>query len=277
MKAQNNGRRIDVDGIETHYLDVGRGEPVVLLHSGEYGGSAELSWEYTIPSLAQRYRVIAPDWLGFGRTDKLFDFGGQRQRMIRHMARFLEKLGIASAHFMGSSMGASMLLEVAAKQPMAFPIRSVVASSGGGFVPFNDARRVLTDYDGSKEAMERMVGVMFLDPRWSKDEAYVTRRWTSSLVPGAWECASAARLRAPGAASGGNFGRPDDTPYEAIQVPTLLVAGDSDPLREKGYAGRVSARIPGGRVEVFERCSHMPHIEYAEQFNALALDFLARR
>jgi pimeloyl-ACP methyl ester carboxylesterase len=270
-------KRIEVDGVDTHYYDTGTGDPVVLLHSGEYGGSAELSWEYTIPALAEHYRVIAPDWLGFGKTDKLFDFGGQRQRMVRHMARFLEKLGVSNAHFIGSSMGASMLLEVAAQQPVPFPIRSVVASSGGGFIPFNDARRTLTDYDGSKEAMERIVGVMFLDSRWSQDEEYVARRVRASLVPGAWECASAARLRAPGAAPSSNFGRPDDTPYEAIQVPTLLVAGDSDPLRESGYAPRVAAHIANCSVEVFEQCAHMPHIEYAEKFNRLVLDFFARQ
>jgi pimeloyl-ACP methyl ester carboxylesterase len=64
-------RFIEVDGIRTHYLEAGEGRPVVLLHSGEFGGCAELRWEFTLPKLAELYRVIAPDWLGFGETDKL--------------------------------------------------------------------------------------------------------------------------------------------------------------------------------------------------------------
>jgi 2-hydroxymuconate-semialdehyde hydrolase len=268
--------RIEVDGIDTHYLDEGRGDPVVLLHSGEYGASAELSWEYTIPALAKQFRVIAPDWLGFGKTDKVYDFNGQRSRMIKHMAGFLAKLGVRHAHFIGSSMGASMLLEIAARQGSLFPIRSVVASSGGGLVPFNEARRTLIEYDGSKESMAKAVAVMFLDPRWSTDESYIARRVASSLVPGAWECASAARLRAPGVEASSNFGRADDTPYEAIKVPALLVAGASDPLRNPGYAPPVAARISKGSVEVFERCAHMPHIEDSEKFNRLVLEFFAK-
>ena len=65
---------VEVDGIRTHYLEAGGGDPVVLLHSGEFGGCAELSWEYMIPHLAPHFRVIAPDWLGFGGTAKIHDF-----------------------------------------------------------------------------------------------------------------------------------------------------------------------------------------------------------
>ena len=76
-----------VDGIRTHYLEAGDGPPVVLLHAGEFGGAAELSWEHTIPALAEQYRVIAPDWLGFGYTDKLHDFVSGAMRRLDHMVR----------------------------------------------------------------------------------------------------------------------------------------------------------------------------------------------
>lgn len=51
----------DVEGMRTHYLEAGEGFPVVLLHSGEFGGCAELSWEFNLPALAEHFRVIAPD------------------------------------------------------------------------------------------------------------------------------------------------------------------------------------------------------------------------
>jgi len=95
-------RYLDVGGIRTHYLDAGDGPPVVLLHSGEFGGSAELCWEFNIGPLARDFRVIAPDWLGFGGTDKLRDFVAGSDRMIRHMSAFLAAMAIDRADFAGA-------------------------------------------------------------------------------------------------------------------------------------------------------------------------------
>ena len=78
--ASVHSRYVMVDGVRTHYLEAGDGPAVVLLHSGEFGGCAELSWEFNIVALAGHFRVLAPDWLGFGRTDKLFDFAHGRAR-----------------------------------------------------------------------------------------------------------------------------------------------------------------------------------------------------
>src|SRR6202046_4655152 len=99
-----------IDGLATHYLEAGHGDPVVLLHGGEFGISAEIGWEETIPALAERYRVLAPDMLGFGQSAKVIDFNDARGMRIRHIARFGAELGVASAHFVGNSMGAINLL-----------------------------------------------------------------------------------------------------------------------------------------------------------------------
>ena len=100
-------RTISVDGLTTHYLEAGSGEPVVLLHGGEFGVDAETAWERVIPALAERYRVLAPDMLGFGGSAKVVDFTDGRGMRIRHIARFCAALGISSAHFVGNSMGRS--------------------------------------------------------------------------------------------------------------------------------------------------------------------------
>src|SRR5260370_3974100 len=107
-------RYVKVDGFRTHDLEAGDGDPVVLLHSGEFGGRAELSWEYVIPVLAEYYRVIAPDWLGYGGTSKVHDFDGKRARMMSHMGRTLEVLAIENAPLVGNSMGATYLAKMAA-------------------------------------------------------------------------------------------------------------------------------------------------------------------
>jgi pimeloyl-ACP methyl ester carboxylesterase len=273
--AKLHYRHVAVDGIRTAYLDVGDGPVVVLLHSGEYGASSLLCWEYNIGRLATRYRVIAPDWLGFGGTDKIYDFAGGRARRILHMARFLEVMDITGAAFIGSSMGGGVLSAVAAEEPSLFPVRAMVLSSAGGFAPDNESRRMLLDYDCTVESMRRIVSVIFHDQKWAADEDYVRRRHAASLEPGAWEACSAPRLRRPDEEPRSSFGQPDRVAYEDIAVPTLLVAGERDPLREPGYAPKIAVRLPRGQALVYDNCAHMPHIENAERWNEDVLSFLA--
>jgi pimeloyl-ACP methyl ester carboxylesterase len=254
-------RFIEVDGMRTHYLEAGEGPPVVLLHSGEFGGCAELSWEYLIPELSQHFRIIAPDWLGFGRTAKVHDFEGKRARMMSHLVRFIQTLALEGAHFVGNSMGATFLLGMAAERPCRLPIRRLVAISGGGFMPDNEHRRSLLSYDGSSLAMVALLKAIFEDPVWYTDETYVERRRQLSLLPGAWESVAAARFKSPVTETRSEFGQADQIPYADIVVPTLLIAGAKDRLREPGYAAPVAAKIADGRHVVLPDSGHCPQIE----------------
>ena len=74
----------------TGYLEAGHGDPVVLLHGGEFGVSAELGWERNIAALAAHHRVLALDMLGFGQSAKVIDFNDGRGMRIRHIARFCD-------------------------------------------------------------------------------------------------------------------------------------------------------------------------------------------
>jgi len=275
--TQIRSRFVDVDGIRTHYLEAGEGPVVVLLHSGEFGGAAEISWEFTLPALAERFRVVAPDWLGFGRTDKVFDFADGRARVYRHMRRFLAVMAIDDADFIGNSMGGSNLARIAAARPVIFPIRSLVLCSGGGFTPETDERKTLLAYDGKPEAMRALLHAMLHDAKWGDDAGYVARRQEFATMPGAWQCAAAARFKSPAAAAeGSGFGGADATEYENIAVPTLIVAGAEDRLREPGYAEDLGARIPDCEVHVLDDCGHCPNIERADDFNRLAIRFLEK-
>ena len=62
--------KITVDGLQLHYRSAGEGEAVVLLHGWP---QHSLQWHAVAPALAERYRVIVPDLIGFGRSDKLAD------------------------------------------------------------------------------------------------------------------------------------------------------------------------------------------------------------
>lgn len=265
---------VKVDGITTHYLEAGSGYPLVLLHSGEFGACAELSWEFNIEALSRHFRVLAPDWLGYGKTEKLFDFRDMRTRRIDHIAAFLRTLCIDSAHFVGNSMGATVLLEVAAMNDGTWPLDRVVSVCGGGVIPMNKARDVLNSYDGSYEHMERMVGVLVTNPALRTNPAYIERRHLISLEPGAWECTAAARFRRNAAPASGMT---RNIAYHNIGRATLLVVGQRDPLREPGYAGPIKAAITAADLHVMTNSGHCPNIDEPDAFNRVVIDFLTRQ
>lgn len=267
-------RFVNIGGIRTHYLDAGDGPTMVLLHSGEFGGCAEICWEYNIAALAQNHRVIAPDWLGFGQTDKIRDFVSGSDRMVRHMAAFLDTMALEEADFVGVSMGATTLLREASSPRCRFPVRRMVIGSGGGFVPDNSQRRRILDYDGSAEGMRRIVAANFSDPRWAADDDYIARRVAASIAPGAWEAVAAARFKSPTLPPRSQFGQTDSIAYEDIPYPTLAIAGGADQLREPGYH-EVLTRIPDSRVVVLPDAGHLVNIERADEFNTLVAEFLA--
>lgn len=267
-------RYVMAGGVRTHYLEAGEGEPLILLHSAEFGGRAEFSWRYTMGALAAGgYRVLAPDMVGFGRTEKLFNFSDRAGFRVRHIRDFMEVLCVESAHFMGNSFGGSILQTVAGQAEPAWRMRSIISVSGGGHAPDNDARKVLTHYDGSRDGMRAILQVLFWDARWWSEEI-VEEHWRASIEPGAWEAVAAPRLAPPGQEKG--FGSERGDPGN-IRVPVLIVGGDHDMLREPGVWEDLHQRIPDSELHVFSPARHCPHIEFADEFNALALDFLRRR
>ena len=174
-------------------------------------------------------------------------------------------------------MGGSNLAAIACDPAPILPLRSIVLCSGGGFTPLTPERKTLLAYDGSTDAMRALVKAMLHDPKWGDDDAHIAKRQEFALMPGAWESASAPRLRAPAKpAPAADFGRPDTNAYEHIKVPTLIVAGAEDRLREPGYALKLGESIRGAEVHVFERCGHCPNLEMADRFNEIVIAFLKR-
>lgn len=271
--TQPQRKTVLVDGLVTGYLEAGQGDPVVLLHGGEFGAGAEIGWERNIPVLAAHYRVLALDMLGFGDSAKVVDFNDGRGMRIRHIARFCDVLGVESAHFVGNSMGAVNLFVDATSEAPVLPVRSMVTICGGGEIQRNAHSAALYDYDATPAGMRRIVEALFFDPSYPADEAYVQRRYDASIAPGAWEALAAARFRRPGL----------DAPplpsskraYERISVPTLVVEGGGDKLLPKGWAAEIAGQIRNGRSAVIEDAGHCPQIEQSDVVNGLLLDFLA--
>jgi pimeloyl-ACP methyl ester carboxylesterase len=261
-----------VDGLTTGYLEAGHGDPVVLLHGGEFGVSADLGWELNIAALAAHYRVLALDMLGFGQSAKVIDFNDGRGMRIRHIARFCDAVGADAAHFVGNSMGAvNMFVDATSESPQ-LPARSLTMICGGGEIQRNEHSAALYDYDATLPGMRRIVEALFADPIYPDDDAYVQRRYESSIAPGAWEALAAARFRRPGL-------EPPPLPssnraYERIAVPTMVVEGADDKLLPAGWAAEIAAQISDGRSAVIERAGHCPQIEQPAAVNELLLEFL---
>jgi 2-hydroxymuconate-semialdehyde hydrolase len=264
-------RLVTIDGKRTHYLEAGRGQPLILLHSGEFGGCAEFTWEFNIPALAQHFHVFAPDWLGYGLSEKIFSFENMWEMRVQHIADFVRHLGVESADFMGSSMGGTVLAKVAALNDRRWPIRRAVLVSGGGNIPDNEARAVLTSYDGSEEHMRRIFKTLFKNPTIRDNEALIRRHHEASLAPGAWECTAAPRLKPPVRPRKPFAPKPPD--YSGVSVPVLIMAGSQDSLREPGYGEELHSQIPGSELMVVDG-GHCHQIDMPESFNRSVLDFL---
>ena len=72
--AEYQHRTIIAGDVKTHFLEAGSGLDLVLLHGGEYGASAEITWRHNITALAERFHVIAPDILGWDKRRRFTAF-----------------------------------------------------------------------------------------------------------------------------------------------------------------------------------------------------------
>lgn len=112
------GRTVDVDGINTYYIDIGEGPTIVLVHGAAATSDAYGSWAPQLEALSKEYRVIAFDEIGFGRTDipaekRYYN----RLERVDHAMGFLRVLGIKGAALVGHSEGAFMVARMAIVAP----------------------------------------------------------------------------------------------------------------------------------------------------------------
>lgn len=113
---------LEVDGIRTRYYDVGSGEPLVLVHGGNWGGHWSANdWTATFEHLRDDFRVLAFDRVGCGMTGNpetrdSYRFGTD----LEHALSFLDMLDVDSAHLVGYSRGAGLASRMAVEQPDRF-------------------------------------------------------------------------------------------------------------------------------------------------------------
>ena len=109
---------VTIEGRRLHYLDEGEGAPLLCLHG-------EPSWCYLyrrmIPALSARHRVVAPDWLGFGRSDKFSEIDAYTFQMhYDTLVAFLDALDLDQITLVCQDWGGLLGLTVASEQPHRF-------------------------------------------------------------------------------------------------------------------------------------------------------------
>ena len=243
-----------------------------MLHGGEYGASAEITWKYNIEFLAQQFHVVAPDVLGWGKTDKIYSFSDPAGYRINHLKRFLDTIGIAKAYFVGNSAGGGLILRASVLDPMPLQIQKMVTICGNASVFKTQSQADLENYTPSLENMKKIVALLYHDPKWQTEEN-IRERHQSSIVPGAWEALSAARLRSP-AHQARSTTEEFVNKLSRLRVPLLIMSCEHDPLNQRDWDVNFQKIVPGSRVHRFNHSAHEPQIEETEEFNRVLTEFL---
>jgi 2-hydroxymuconate-semialdehyde hydrolase len=265
-------RTIRVAGIKTHFLEAGHGPDLVLLHGGEYGASAEITWKYNIECLARQFHVVAPDLLGWGETDKIYSFSDPAGYRISHLRRLLGTLGVTKAYFVGNSAGGGLILRASVLDPMPLQIQKMVSICGNASVFKTQSQADLENYTPSLENMQKIVALLYHDPKWHTEEN-IRERYQSSIVPGAWEALSAARLRSP-AHQARSTTEEFVNKLSRLRLPLLIVSCAYDPLNQRDWEVNFQKIVPGSKVHRFSHSAHEPQIEETEEFNRVLTEFL---
>ena len=265
-------RTILVGDIKTHFLEAGEGPELVLLHGGEYGASAEITWRHNIEYFANRFHVIAPDMLGWGGTDKIYNFSDPAGHRIRHIKRLLEILGVAKASFVGNSAGGGTILRASVMDPAPFQIQKMATICGNASVFKTNFQADLENYTPSLENMKKIVALLYHDARW-QTEVNIKERYGSSILPGAWEALSAARLRSP-AHNARSTTDEFVKKLSQLTVPLLIMSCEHDPLNQKDWDVNFQRIVPGSKIHRFKHSSHEPQVEESEEFHRVLTEFL---
>jgi pimeloyl-ACP methyl ester carboxylesterase len=264
-----------INNRQVRYLDHGSGPAVVLLH----GMAASWHWWLeNIPALARHHRVIAVDLPGFGDSEPL-PAPAEMATHARTVLDLLVQLDIESATVSGHSMGGLVALEMFVADPRR--VRNLILVDSGGvrmserrlaviLVVLRMGSAVLRRHFirralATKPWVRRLaLRATFRDPRVMSPELAAK---TMPLFGGrGFVDAVAAAGRAVHA-----------TAPEAITCPVLLVWGERDVIAPPRCARQMHDRLPDSELAVFAGSGHAPMIEFPEQFNDLALRFIAAR
>jgi 2-hydroxy-6-oxonona-2,4-dienedioate hydrolase len=262
------GKDVTVLGFKLHYLEAGRGAPVVLLHGLGGDGSR---WGPNIEPLAKDFHVFALDQIGFGESDKpLANY--HTGMLVDFLVGFLKATGVPKASLVGNSMGAGVALYTAVHYPEM--VDRIVLADGGGFRAAGGAaqtpptpealRRRELQNSVTREETREFFRILF------HDKSLVTEKMVDEQL--------ALRLRAAFTITkmqeAGARGSLSEQEVRSVKAPTLVIWGKYDELANPAGADRLEQTIPGARKVIIDNSGHMPQLERTDEFNKIVRDFL---
>jgi len=265
------GQSITAAGIRTNYHDSGgAGAPVLLIHGSGPGVSAWANWRLVMPALAQQARVIAPDMVGFGYTERPQGFVYSMDAWVRQAVGLLDALGIARTDLVGNSFGGGLALALAIAHPER--VRRLVLMGSVG-VPFaiTPGLDAVWGYTPSVENMRAIMDYFAFNQGLMSDDL-ARLRFEASARPGVQE-SYAAMFPAPrqrwvdAMASA-------EADIRALPHETLVVHGREDRVIPLANAYTLANWLPRAQLHVYGQCGHWTQIEHAARFARLVGDFL---
>lgn len=257
---------LQLSGSRVEYLELGSGEPVVLLHSS---GSSGAQWRALAERLAARYRVIAPDLYGYGGTA---NWPGRRPFHLECEAEIVLALLARSsgqAHLVGHSYGGAVALHVARRHGDL--LRSLTLIEPVAFHLLQEAdAQALPEITEVAESVARAIACgdyiagfgRFVD-YWGGPDA-----WTA--IAEDRRQAMAARLPKIALDFHATINEPvrlED--LRSMAVPTLLLQGANSPLPTRRICERLAHVLPQAKLKTVHGAGHMVPITHRDEVNAL--------
>jgi pimeloyl-ACP methyl ester carboxylesterase len=275
---------VEVDGLRIHYLKAGEANaPVLLLHGGGYD-SASLSYKHAIDPLSEHHRVFAPDWPGYGQSDKP-EMEYTTEYYVGLLDHLMNTLGLEKASLVGISMGGAISLGFSLRSPHRVEKLVLVDSHGlGEEVPGGAAayalvrlpllnRLVWAALKRSRKVVEQSLQTVFYDPG-AVTETLIDEVHQLVKEPGAGKAWRSWQRNEIGR-EGLRTNYVDRLP--TLAVPTLILHGAEDKYVPVSWARRAHTLIENSELKVFPRCGHWLTLERPREFNRAVLEFLARR
>jgi pimeloyl-ACP methyl ester carboxylesterase len=253
------------DQLEIHVKIAGSGPPLLFLHGG--GG---LRWTPFLERLSGLFTVYAPELPGTSPADphaihKVDTFAD----LLLMYEELVRGLGIAGAVAIGESLGGMMVADLAAHFPSLFS-RLVLFAPAGLWRDDHPAHVVESFSSEPEQAPE----YLFFDHQGDLARAFFAPPDDPELIPSV----VAAIVWAQGCAAKFLWPIPDQglaKRLHRVTAPTLIIFGTEDRLMPSIYGQEFADRIAGSRVELIDRCGHIPHVEALDRTWELVSEFLS--
>ncbi len=261
-------KTVTVFGAKIRYLEAGdAARPTVILLHG-LGAQAE-SWQLSIAPLAADYRVIAPDQIGFGKSDKpLLKY--RVGTFVDFLDKFMSELKIERAHLVGNSMGGWVSALTAIKYPNR--VEKIVLVDAAGLIPAAlDAKSIYQLNNSTRDEVRANLKLIFASPALQNNELLVDQFMTQRVAAGDGYTINSLIE---------SILRREDTLNDRlgeIKKPTLVVWGREDRLVPLSDGEAFQKGIAGARLVALDNCGHVPQFEKPAEFTAAVLKFLAAK